>query len=124
MWLAGGLAVVAAGIVVVALAFLEGGPRVLPPVRHGTVTIDELRHPDLPSTWRGYDRGHVDALLARAARTLEDVHRYGPEVQDEETGPVTREGVARSPGPPAEPPSFLREELQDRGGDDAGGLDG
>lgn len=118
MWLAGGLAVVVAGVLVVVLAFLEDERRRTVPSRRGTVTPEELRGADLPVTWRGYSRGHVDALLARAATTLEEARHYGVEPE----GPITREGVETTSGP-AEPPSFLREELEDRGGDDAGGLD-
>ncbi len=111
----------AAGVVVVALAFLEDESRRLVPSRRGTTTPDELRHPDLPIAWRGYSRGHVDALLARAATTLEESRHYGLD-PDEPLGPITREGVGRAPAPAA-PPSFLREELEDRGGDDTGGFD-
>lgn len=121
MWLAGGLAVVAACVVVVAVAFLEDDRRTVTPVRRGHVSASELRRPRLPVAWRGYDRGHVDALLARAATTLEDVERYGQHPTSE--GPISRTGVDVTPSP-ATPPSFLREELEDRGGDDAGRLDG
>lgn len=121
MWLAGGVAVVAAGVLVIALAFLEDESRRTVPSRRGTTTPDELRHPDLPVTWRGYSRGHVDALLARAATTLEESRHYGTE-PDDPRGPITREGVERTSAPAA-PPSFLREELEDRGSDDTGRLD-
>ncbi len=141
MWLAGGLAVVAGGVLVVALAFLEDETRRMLPTSRGIVTAEELRAAELPVAWRGYSRGHVDALLARAATTLEDARHYGLDA-DEATGPITREGVDRTPGP-AEPPSFLRdeldrdepdrdepepnpglgEELEDRRSDDTGRLD-
>ena len=124
MWLAGGLAVVAAGIVVVALAFFEDGRRRVRPSHRGTVTAQELRAADLPTAWRGYDRGHVEALLSRAAQTLEEVHRYGTvEVAEEDDRPRAT--------PRGAPPSFLQftepddsgEELEDGGGDGTGGLD-
>ena len=121
MWLAAGLATVAGGVLVVALAFLEDETRRALPSSRGTVTAEELRAAELPVTWRGYSQGHVDALLARAATTLEDARHYGLD-PDEVTGPITREGVETTSGP-AEPPSFLREELEDRGGDDTGRLD-
>lgn len=121
MWLVGGLAVVVAGGLLVAMAFLEDEARRVVPSRRGTTTPAELRAPDLPIAWRGYSRGHVDALLARAATTLEDSRHYGID-PDEVTGPIGREGVDRTRGP-AEPPSFLREELEDRRGEGAGGLD-
>lgn len=121
MWLAGGLAVLAAAVVVVAVAFLEDPGRAGTPSRRGTVTADELRAPVLPVAWRGYSRGHVDALLARAARTLDEADRYGGTADTE--GPISRTGVETTAGP-AEPPSFLREELEDGRGDGAGGLDG
>lgn len=118
MWLAGGIAVVAAGLLVIALAVAEDRGRRPRATARGTVTVDELRAPDLPTAWRGYSRGHVDALLARAARTLEEARRYG----DDPEGPITRTGVEAT-STAAPPPSFLREELEDRGSDDAGGLD-
>ena len=121
MWLAGGLAVLASAVVVVAVAFLEDPDRAGAPTRRGTVTAHELRAPRLPVAWRGYDRGHVDALLARAARTLDEADRYGD--PGDPTGPITRTGVDATAGP-AEPPSFLREELEDGGGDGTRGLDG
>ena len=121
MWLAGGVAVVVAGLVVMALAFLEDESRRALPSRRGTTTPDELRHPELPVAWRGYSRGHVDALLARAAATLDESRHYGID-HDGPEGPITREGVERS-STSAAPPSFLREELEDRGSDGTGGLD-
>lgn len=134
MWLAGGAAVVVAAVMLVVLAFLEDDRRASRPVRYGAVTPEELRSAQLPVAWRGYDRGHVDALLARSAATLEDVRRYGTL---DPGGPADPERPARAAGPP---PSFLAdtlaprdeatasdaglgEELEDRGGDDAGRLD-
>ena len=43
MWLAGGLAVVAACVVVVAVAFLEDDRRTVTPVRRGHVSASEPR---------------------------------------------------------------------------------
>lgn len=140
MWLAGGLAVVAAGVVLVALAFLEDDSRRTPrPRRRGTITADELRSVELPVAWRGYDRGHVEALLARAARTLDEVRRYGEAgAGPVGVGDVVAQGEAERPATPAVPPSFLAgqlgpsgpqpedgsgEELEDGRGEDAGGLD-
>ena len=121
MWVAGGLAVVLAGVLVMVVAFLEDDERRAVPSGRGTVTPDELRAASLPVTWRGYSRGHVEALLARVATTLEESRHYGIDPV-ETTGPIGRDGVETTSGPAA-PPSFLREELEDRGGDDAGSLD-
>lgn len=111
MWFAGGLAIVAAGIVLVVVAFLERPtePRErLAARRSRTVTVDELRRPGLRVTWRGYDRGQVEALLSRAARTIEEVERYGPGHTDNlplgDTVVGARAGV---------PPSFLAYDLGD-----------
>lgn len=133
MWLAGGLAVVAAGVVLIALAFVEDPRRVSAPSRRGTVTVEDLRHHELPVTWRGYDRGHVDALLARAARTLEDAQHYGPAAAPGDDGHAAPDETSTAPpsflaGPlgarPAIQPEPSGEELEDRGGDGAGRLDG
>ncbi len=139
MWVAGGAAIVLAAVALVAAALLEGDRSSVRPRRTGTVTAEELRGADLPVAWRGYDRGHVDALLARAATTLDQVQRYGAVVEPSETQADADDGP-----PPAGPPSFLAdavngapdreqpepreepasgEELEDRGSDDAGGLD-
>lgn len=136
MWLAGGLAVVVTGILVVVLALLEDDRDARTPSRRGTITAAELRSVELPVSWRGYDRGHVDALLARAAQALEDVGHYG--VTDDT--PAREDPAGAWAVGPAAPPSFLSEpvayrdgggvptrgsgeELEDGGGDDAGGLD-
>jgi DivIVA domain-containing protein len=145
MWVTAGVAVVVAAAVVILAAFLEGEPRPAPR-RTGAVTPQELRSVDLPTSWRGYDRGYVDALLARAALTLDEVRRYGPEVHDDaDTTPVGGAGappsflagtLAADPGPDpddeveSDPPprgeaaDGSGEELEDRGRDGAGGLDG
>lgn len=138
MWVAGGVAVVLAAIVLVVATFLEDDRWAVAPRRTGTITAEELRAVDLPVAWRGYDRGHVDALLARAATTLEQVQHYG--VLDEPSGAVDAPARGRAAGPPsfladafrptehaspetpADDPSS-GEELEDRGGDDTGGLD-
>lgn len=102
MWVAGGVAMVLTAVVLVVAALLEGDRRTVRPRRTGTVTAEELRAANLPVAWRGYDRGHVDAILARAATTLEQVQRYGTLEE-----PVTP--GADSPGdrPAGRPPSFL-----------------
>lgn len=152
MWVAGGVAMVLTAAVLVAAALLEGDRWSVRPRRTGTVTAEELREAHLPIAWRGYDRGHVDALLARAATTLDQVQRYGAVVEPNDTrtdavddrppaGPPSflADAVSDAPGPepePAEPadPGARREprddlasgsgeELEDRGGDDARGLD-
>ena len=153
MWVAGGIAMVLTAAVLVAAALLEGDRSAVRPRTTGTVTAEELRAAQLPIAWRGYDRGHVDALLARAATTLDQVQRYGAVVE-----PSGTESDAVDDLPPAGPPSFLAdavsdapgpepepaesaapddagpapepredlasgEELEDRRGHDAGGLD-
>lgn len=145
MWLAGGAAVVLAAVVLVVAAFLEDDRRGGAPRRTGTVTAEELRAADPPVAWRGYHRGHVDALLARAATTLEQVEHYG--VLE---GPADDADDVPARSRSAGPPSFLAdafrpseadedpaagtdpasgeglasgEELEDGRGDDTGGLD-
>lgn len=149
MWLAGGAAVVLAAVVLVVATVLEDDRWGATPRRTGIVTAEELRAADPPVAWRGYHRGHVDALLARAATTLEQVEHYGvlDQPSDAEDAPVRSRAVG--------PPSFLAdafrpteatspaaapgddggghdgggegpasgEELEDGGGDDTGGLD-
>lgn len=121
MWFAGGLAVVAAGIVLVVVAILERPtePRErLAARRSRTVTVEELRRPGLRVTWRGYDRGQVEALLSRAARTIEEVERYGPGAEDLPLGD-TAVGAAAGV-----PPSFLAYDLGDTGAfDDHGAVE-
>jgi hypothetical protein len=63
------------------------------------VTPDYLRQVRVPGHGRGYDRTAVDALLQRAAEALESA-LSAPE------------------------PAASGEEVQDGGGDEAGGLDG
>lgn len=172
MWVAGGAAMVLAAVVLVVAALLERDRVTVRPRRTGTVTAQDLRAANLPVAWRGYDRGHVDALLARAATTIEQVQRYG--VLDESDPTAAMPDDRRSAGPPsflagavnhadsaddapgdrpapstrtgdeeptsAEEPASAEgptsanepgsaegpasgEELEDRGGDDAGGLD-
>lgn len=114
MWLVAGAAVVVGGLVVVAAALAEPDTRPVP-VPSGPVTPRDLRSVRFPIVWRGYDPGHVDAVLARAAAALEDAQRYGA------AGP-TEDGAL---------PGFLArtfedgsgEELEDAGGDGPGGLD-
>lgn len=99
MWLAGGAAVVLAAVVLLVATFLEDDRRGVAPRRTGLVTAAELRGADLPVAWRGYHRGHVDALLARAATTLERVEHYG--VLDEPSDAGDAPARSRSVGPPS-----------------------
>lgn len=115
MWVAAAAAAVVAGLVVLLAAFREPDGRV-PPSRHGTVTPDELRRATFPLTWRGYSPGHVDALLARAAASLEEARQHAPSEVSEGTLPAFLQDTFD------EDPA-LGEELQDGGGDGAGGLD-
>lgn len=153
MWMTGGAAIVLAAVVLVVATLAESDRWSVRPRRTGTVTAEELRGVQLPVAWRGYDRGHVDALLARAANTLDEVQRYGAleEPTDAEEADATRDRAS------GRPPSFLAdavgepdeldeplqlgeeaeldeppasdeqapsgEELEDGGGDHAGGLD-
>ncbi len=143
MWLAGGAAVVLAAVMLVVATFLEDDRWGATPRRTGAVTAEELRAADLPVAWRGYHRGHVDALLARAATTLEQVEHYG--VLDGPSDAVDPPARSRSAGPPSFLADAFRpteatspgrmtdddgggdpasgEELEDGGGDDTGGLD-
>lgn len=113
MWLVSGAAIVLAAVAVVLTALREASLEAPVPVRTGQVDLDELRRPDLPSAWRGYDRGHVEALLARAAATIDELRHYG----------TTADTTVRAR------PSFLTlpessgEELEDAGGDGPGSLD-
>lgn len=65
----------------------------------GVVTPDYLREVRVPGRGRGYDRQSVDVLLERAAAALEQA-----------TTPTPTEQTSG-------------EEVEDRGGDEAGGLD-
>lgn len=102
MWVTSGAVIVLAAVALVVAALAEGDRRPVRPRRTGTVTAEELRGADLPIAWRGYDRGHVDALLARAATTLEEVHRYG--APGEPADPELEAPAERVSG---RPPSFL-----------------
>ena len=136
MWLAAGLAAVLGGLAVVAAALIERDTTVVPS-RVGPVSPHDLRTVRFPIVWRGYDPGHVDALLARAAAALEDAQRYGAtgpaeggalpgfiaRTFDGDEEPEETEAPA-DPGPaePAPGPAS-GEELEDGGGDGAGSLD-
>lgn len=118
MWVAAAAAAVVAGLVVLLAAFREPDGRV-PPSRHGTVTPDELRRATFPLTWRGYSPGHVDALLARAAASLEEARQHTPSEVSEGTLPSFLQDTFDED----EPARRSGEELEDGGGDGAGGLD-
>lgn len=98
-WLAAVVVMLAALATVVAVALSESeadpAPWDPPPPDQGPVTPASLRRADLPLVRRGYDPGRVDALLERAAQQLE-----------------------------ASPTASSGEELEEGGGDLAGGLDG
>lgn len=104
MWLAAGLAAVLGGLVVVVAALAERDTTAVPS-RVGPVTPHDLRTVRFPIVWRGYDPGHVDAVLARAAVALEDARHYG----------APAEGGAL--------PGFIAETFEDDEQDDAGGGD-
>lgn len=77
MWLMASAAVVIGAVAVVIAAFGESRQLAGPPNRTGPVTPAQLRDPRIPLVWRGYDPGTVDALLARAARALEEAEQGG-----------------------------------------------
>lgn len=138
MWLIASIAAVVGGLAVVIATWLESEART-EPVPTGPVTPEELRHHGLPLAWRGYAPGHVDALLARAAATLEQARFEGPSQVHEGTVPgfiAATFGDQAGPGgdaagtePDGDPYAWAwddpssGEELQDGGGDGAGGLD-
>lgn len=126
MWLLGTVAIVLAGAGVVIAAMLEHVAA--PPVpRTGEVTPDELRRHDLPVRWRGYDVGAVDALLGRAATTLETADHYGREPSDHDraaaTAPWFLNDGADADESGEEDGDESGEELEDGGGDGTGRLD-
>ena len=142
MWLVAGAAVVLGGLVVVVAALVEPDPRPVP-VPSGPVTPRDLRSVRFPIVWRGYDPGHVDAVLARAAAALEDAQRYGAvgpaedgalpgflartfgdePAHDEDPPGVGEPAPAREPDAEPGAGEASGEELEDAGGDDPGRLD-
>lgn len=127
MWLVAGIAVVLAGGVVVVAAMAETDVRAAPS-RVGTITPQELRTVRLPIVWRGYDPGHVDAMLARAASALEDALHYGSDAPAREgelpgflAATFDEDDVDEDDEPPGQASG---EELEDGRGDGTGGLDG
>jgi len=148
VWLIASVAAVVGGLAVVIATWLESEART-DPVPAGPVSPQELRNHDLPLAWRGYAPGHVDALLARAATTLEQARVDAPSSVHEGTvpgfiaatfaeneaddtvdaddpyawawdDPAADDATASEP-PTAEEPSG--EELEDRGSDGPGSLD-
>lgn len=147
MWLIASLAAVAGGLAVVIVTWLESESRT-EPASTGPVGPEELRDHDLPLAWRGYAPGHVEALLARAAATLEQGRVDAPsQVHEgtvpgfiaatfaEESAPEGGDAAKGSdddpyawawddPAPSSDDPEpSSGEELEDGGGDGTGGLD-
>jgi DivIVA domain-containing protein len=137
VWLIASLAAVAGGLAVVVATWLESEART-EPASTGPVSPEELRDHGLPLVWRGYAPGHVDALLARTAATLEQVRVDAPtQVHEgtvpgfiaatfpEESAPDAGEESDDDPYAWAwdDPEPSSGEELEDGGGDSAGGLD-
>jgi DivIVA domain-containing protein len=86
VWLIASIAAVVGGLAVLIATWLESEAHA-EPVPTGPVTPEELRHHGLPLAWRGYAPGHVDALLARAAATLEQARFDVPSQVHEGTMP-------------------------------------
>lgn len=107
MLVAATIAIAVGGLAVVAAVLTEPAVAAPIPPTDAPVTPEDLRNPELPLAPRGYDVAAVDALLARAARTLEDEMR-APSFAPAE--------------PPDEADPASGEELQNGGGDGAGSL--
>jgi DivIVA domain-containing protein len=149
VWLIASIAAVVGGMTVLIATWLESEAR-SEPVPIGPVTPEELRRHGLPLAWRGYAPGHVDALLARAAATLEQarfdvpsqVHEgtmpgflaatFADEAVRDEAVPVADDAPGEGgagEGPDGDPYAWAwddpssGEELEDGGGDGAGSLD-
>lgn len=73
LWVLGSVLMVLALLSVLAVVSLDEQPDDVPSGPSGPVTPGELRAFDGRIVTRGYDPGRVDALLERAARTIEEL---------------------------------------------------
>lgn len=73
LWVLATVAMLLAMGAIVAIADLDDRPQATTTVVGGPVTVDELRAFDARLVARGYEPGRVDALLERAARTIEQL---------------------------------------------------